>query len=207
MSKGENVESLSETLKQNSKFLNKRFGGKIVKTHAKAQTSPTVSLAALEKLEYKAYKLFLKLIDIESSRKLCVIDAEVAKLRTDIAEKTGWYVTESGATYRDNFKNMDDPEFREFDSYQIFRTEETGFYVSQSEPYNLYEKGIREKEQRFLDNNLVTLNTLDSLWKEKSKIMHGDYTLKNPTEENIKLAQELSMYLGYCPSESQDISR
>ena len=72
------------------------------------------------------------------------------------------------------------------------------------DPNNNYFGELRRVEEQFISQNIDGLNAIHKLWKEKEMIMAGEYSLKNPTPENIELAIAISDYLGYKRDETPE---
>lgn len=155
------------------------------------------------KNEDKAYSLFKRLIVKDSKDRLEELDNTISSVSHDIREKTGWWRTgNSGFRYEDNYINMSDPEFRSFDTYQIYRNE-NGYYTSSEEPFNSYFARIKMTEEKFLEKNYDKLQLIHEALSEKENMLAGDIPLQN--EKNRQLVNEILVFLRYRSNEKEKV--
>ncbi len=154
-----------------------------------------------DKTEEKLYNTFLRLVDEETRKRLITLDEGIKKIETTIYEQSGWYRTSSGFRFEDNFQNMQDYEFRTWDTYSIDRSEE-GYHIREEKPFNSYFANIQEREMGFLNKYKDLLNQLHVLLTEKEKIMRGNFILKD--DSNRELALNISNFLGFIPESKEN---
>ena len=154
----------------------------------------------MNKTDDKLYATFLRLVDDSTKERLIYLDTAIEKIETTIYKKSGWWRTSDGFTLEDNFTNMHDPEFRSWDTYTIYRTED-GYTVRTDKPFNGYFEYIRRKEIEFFNKFKDLLQQLHLLLKEKEMIMRGSYKLKD--ESNRELTTNISILLGYKKEEKR----
>jgi len=193
-------ENLAEALMNSNNIFNKITALQMNGVHGNTIFDVRRDVKMLDKIEKKVYKLFLKLVTPDVAEKLVAIDTLTDSMISKVEDRTGWSITEDLAFKEDNFKNVQDPEFRSWDTYRVYRNKTSGFYVSASKTNDVYEENIRFVEKLFFKENEATLAKIHELWAEKENIMSGNYTLKNPTPENEEMAQLIAIYLNYQPS-------
>ena len=125
------TEKLIEQLNDTKKIKNIRLAKSISKIH-NGYIFGTKEGKNMEKNTKKANKLLIKMLPEEVRNRIAVIDQGMSAIIDYIERHTGWYYTKSGFYYRDNFHNMQDYEFRSFDTYEVKRGE-NGFYVEENE--------------------------------------------------------------------------
>lgn len=195
------ITKLANSLKENNNIGNKILGTQIEKRNEKATFDIAKDGKKAEQIKNKTYKLFLKLIDKESSSRLIEIDNVSSRIVKELEDKSGWYITDTGAFYESNFTNQGDPEFKSHDTYRVPRDKEEGFYLPElGEGASQYEHNSRRHEETFYSKYIVQLNAIHELWAEKEKIMGGNYNLSST--DNYELASMLAEYLGYEQSYS-----
>lgn len=189
MEKSENlVESLNNTKKTGYKYL----GKKIIKQRKRKVFDVVKDSRRENKIDGKLYSILFSFMDKETVLKLKSIESQIEGIINSIEKESGWSIKESGAQRFDNFENMDDPEFRTWDTYNVNRNVESGFYVDTAKPFNSYFASLREEELNFFNKYKNSLDELHRLWIEKYNIINYysyDY-------ENSKLAKDIIEYLG-----------
>ena len=188
-----------QELKETKSIRNKLLASSI----ERRQKSNTLRIPEDVKIERKneerAYSLIKKLVTKDIKEELVELDTIVEEYTNRIYEATGWWmIGREGFMYQDNFQNMQDPEFKSFDTYRIYRNEE-GFYVSDKESFNSYFEGIKRKEQDFLEKNQEELLVIHEALTSKEQLLSSFIPLKN--EEKRDLVNELINYLGYKSEE------
>lgn len=135
------------------------------------------------------------MITPEYVERLESLDNELVLEVEDLSEKTGWTIGYQGAYYYDNFQNMEDPEFRSFDTYLVPRDPDSGYYVKTDEPINEHMRSIREGETSFYLSNQERLDSIHNLLVQKRGILTGEYELAVDSEENRVLSGLIADYV------------
>ena len=183
------TEKLIEQLNGTKKIKNIRLAKSISKIH-NGYIFGTKEGKSMEKNTKKANKLLIKMLPEEVRNRIAGIDQGMNAIIDYIERHTGWHYTKSGFYYRDNFHNMDDPEFRSFDTYCIPR-DESGFHLDHTDKNKqLY---IMTKEKAFYIVYSDMLRVLDDYIKEKDALISKSIPLTSDPE----LAQSLAIFLGY----------
>lgn len=193
------ADKVVETLRETNRFRNKRLANRIEKERNR-KVFGGKEYQEMVSNQNKAYKLFLRLIDKDSRERLKALDDTIESIATQIHKESGWWMTQEGFMFRDNFQNMDDPEFRSFDTYRIYRGE-NGYSVTPEKPYNHYYATLHAEEERFYKKYEEKLRILHEALTEKERIMAGEYTVED--EANLPLCKEITAYLGYTPEKLQ----
>ena len=145
-----------------------------------------------QKAKNKMYKLFLRLIDKDSSKELIKIDMLLSKAIKEFESRTGWFINHEKVYLCSTFKN-DNDEIIYFEDFKVPRTHEKGFYlpdISES-----IDKRHREGEEQFYYQNFDKLGYIHELMAAKERILYGDY--KPLKEEYVETIATITNYLGY----------
>lgn len=189
------VTELVEILNKSLNPFDKQLAKDIVKDKTRSSFDPSKDLDRGDRINARLYKKFKKMITPEYVERLQSLDDELVLEVEDLSQRTGWTIGYQGAHYYDNFQNMEDPEFRSFDSYLVPRNPESGYYVKTDEPINDHMRGIREVETKFYLENQDSLESIHSLLVQKRSILSGEYELAVDSEENRVLAGLLADYV------------
>lgn len=196
------MKNLVLSLNGTNKYGNKRIADMIITRDASNVYGP-VERKLDRKIEKKLNKLFVKLLDDASRRKLQYIDNTFNEIVEQISKESGWTLYYD---YRwekmDNFQNKHDPEFRSWDTYTVRYDENSGYGESEEKPFNGYFAHLQCEENSFVSKYREELALLHAAIKAKKGFMAGSYTLKD--ESNRELAEEICSYMGYC-GESESI--
>lgn len=182
-----NIEKLVDSLKESG---NVRFAKKVEEHYARNYCDSATAKEYYSLLDI-GYKLFLSLIDNESSAKLRKLDKKISELTKKIEKGNGWNVSRTGAVMYDNFRNMHDPEFRSYDTHLVGRKENG--YVPTPCDYGACRDDCDSIS--FVKKYQSDLDELHNLYSQKERIMYGSFSLKNP--EDYILALNLSAFLGF----------
>ena len=189
-----NTEKLIEDLIKTKKRNNIELAKRISKRHYSNTFSPKRDVPKMIKTDKLAKNVLCSLLDEESLKTLVVYDTLIESIIQKITSKTGWdyYQYQESFILYDNFKNMDDHEFRSFDKYRVHRTNK-GFTHSTTDPYNGYLKHIQEMEKDFVRENRKDLFELNHLLILREELLNGNFKVKD--EQKKDLAMELIYFL------------
>lgn len=193
------MKELALKLKRTNKYANRRIADMII-TREKSVTYGPAERKLDNKITSKLNQVFVKLLDDESRLRLQEIDIALNQIAEQISRESGW-ILYNGYHWekRDNFQNMNDSEFKSFDTYRVRYDDKQGYTIYDEEPYNGYFSQLQSTEQSFMTKYRDQLQRLHELIQTKKKFMFGDYTLKD--EANRDLADEICSYLGYNESD------
>lgn len=200
----DNRDELVEALKYDNNIFNKMLGSQLENLHNRDYINVHRDYKLIAKIENKLYKKFLKLVTPDISKRLIEIDTLANGLVSKLEEKTGWSIIEDGAYKEDSSNNLDRLTFDSLITYHIPRSSGLGFHVKVNEITSEFEQSIRDMETFFYEENKELLDQINELWTEKEQIMSGNYTLKDPTPDNEKMATLISVYLDYQVPEEYD---
>lgn len=137
------------------------------------------------------FNLLLRCMDKKSAEKLETLTCRQGRITSSLCRKTGWTVNDDGAIKRDNFRNMNDPEFREWDTYRLKR-DETGYHPADPDRY--YKEFFYE--QTFAESYQKELQELNEIVIAKRELLNGEYELSD-TSISPRLPLLLIKELGY----------
>lgn len=186
-----NTKQLIQKLKSTKNIKNIRLASSISKIE-NGYTFGAKEARKKEKNNKKLYKLLLKMYPKEVRERLEEIDKCMFAIIDFIERRTGWRYTSKGFIYMDNFQNMEDDEFRTFNTYRIPR-DEKGFYLNHDEQ----DEYIKVKERTFFILYENMLEVLHGYIKEKEKLIKESVSLTKDPE----LAESLVIFLGYKEEE------
>ena len=187
----DNTEKVIEQLRKTKKIKNIRLAKSISKLH-NGYIFGEKEARRMEKNSNKAYKILLSLLPKEARERIIDIDNHSAALIDYIERRSGWNYTDKGFIYKDNFINMNDPEFRSFDTYSIVRNND-GFHLDEANK----QKYIFDKEKMFYMKYNDLLKVLHEYLTEKKQIINDTASMSS----NPELAESLVEYLGYKEEE------
>lgn len=129
------------------------------------------------KEEQELYKLFLMLIDLETSMELKIRKIFIDRLKTSIEEETGWIFYENEIKFEQNNVDTNNSGSCTNDTYLILYNE-TGYYVPEpSQLNNLNAQKIYDDSMEFLNYNKEELDTICDSQNKIKNIMNGNYEL------------------------------
>ena len=188
-----NTERLVYKLKETNKFSNKRLANSISRID-NSRTFSSKEGKIMYNNEKKAYKILLKMFPKEIREGIEGLDICIDAIIDYIGRRSGWMYSDDGFYCYDNFQNMQDPEFRSFDTYRIPRNE-NGFYLDED---NHKPKYIRDKERTFYYIYKDKLDSLHQFIKEKESLIRQSICIT----EDPNLANYLAIFLGYVEEDS-----
>ena len=189
-----NTEKLIDDLVETGKRSNIRLAKRIAKRHYSNIFCPRKDVPKMRKTDELATKALYGLLDEPTLKTLITYDVIIENLIQKIMSKTDWDYYPYCQEFRlyDNFQNMGDPEFRSFDTYRVYRTED-GFTHSTKDPYNGYFQSRQDREKRFVKSNKSDLKDLHHTYCLKEKLLKGNIKLKDDNTRD--LAMELIYFL------------
>lgn len=147
----------------------------------------------------KTKNKLLRLITPECKNQLLSVEGEILKIINTIETESGFKnLGSNGFVLIDNLQNMNDPEFRSFDTYLIERGVD-GYHPT-TKVFNQYSKFIREKEEAFCEKYKDLLTKLHILYNEVYSIYS---TLELKDESNRELLNQFLNVLGIDISEEK----
>jgi hypothetical protein len=184
-------EKVIDSLKNYQSGDGKKLGAKFEKATKEDYKNYQETLERTSVYDIKLLKFFSKIMDTESSEKLKEVVDIISDLKWSVFDKQKWF----------------------FDRYHLFRTIEVsndiyldcsiprdpdkGFYIRKDgNPVAL------EVEERFYNQNIEDINLVHRLLKDIEKIV-SEYSLKEHTEENEKLADDIINYFGFTKEKEQ----
>lgn len=180
---GEHIQELGDALINDNRFRFKILGFQIKQIKEEKQA------------KNKMYKLFLKLIDKDSAKKLMQIDLELSKAIQEFENRTGWTVQDHGVYLRNDF-STEEIDYNSSDVFCIRRNSEYGFYLPPEDSDVSYsEDRKRCGEKEFYFQNVESLYNLHCLFSAKEEILNGNYILTS-YPVNIELLNMITDYLG-----------
>ena len=184
-------EKVIESLKSSNSSSGKKLGNKFEKATKEDYKNYQEVLERTAVYDIKLLKFLSKIMDTESGKKLEEIINIISDLKSYVFSKQKWY----------------------FDRYHFYRTIEVSndVYLDCSIPRSL-EKGFYlredgnpialEVEEKFYNENIDDINLVHKLMKNIEKIV-SEYSLKDHTEENEKLADDIINYFGFKKEKEQ----
>lgn len=195
----DNTELLIRKLYGTNKANNKRLAKSILRIHESRVFDSKRDGKRLDNNHKKAYRLLLNIIPKEIKDKILELDMHINAIIDLVRRTTGWIYTSRGFVYRDNFHNMQDYEFRSFDTYEVKRGE-NGFYVEENE---FKEKRILDREKIFFKMSEDMLEVLHSHIVKKEMLIRNCVVLA----EDQELAESLIIFLGYQEEDNKQYKK
>ena len=181
---GEHIQKLGDALINENRFTLKILGLQIKQIKQEQQAKE------------KMYKLFLKLIDKDSAKKLMQIDLELSKAIREFEKRTGWTVKEHGVYLRYDLSSEEN-DYNSNSFFCIRRNNEYGFYLPQKQEKMSYsEQRKRCGEEEFFMQNYETLSHINDLFTQKENIVNGNYSFSDYEIDN-SLIILITNYLGF----------
>lgn len=191
------INKLAEQLIAMGTLVGKSTGKKMMHQANKNTFSVYRDSKIYEKIEKNLMKIFMSCIDKKSVKKLQEIRNAEEQIIDKIFEQSGWLVSRDGVWHEENFRNVEDPEFEQHDTY-IIKRDALGFKSGnyKEKPFNGYDKMIIDGEMNFLTKYKNQLDKLHKLMCEEERIMLGGYTLEN-LDIDYNTMRMIAEYLGY----------
>lgn len=192
------VNSLVLDLRDKDGYRNHHLANQIIvkETNVRYFIKPESSL---KKIRAKVYKILLRLIDDDSSKRLKEIDKQIKMIANYIKKESGWIMdSRDSFIYIEEIKCEKNPKIKLRNRYHISRNKK-GFY-NQDKSDDLH-FGYRLKaikvQDGFINRFSTQLNDLHELLLEKENILSDGCKVNNP--EDIYLVNHMIIYLGYNP--------
>ena len=178
-------ERLIESLKSSKESDRKKFGAKFEKATKEDYNNYQEALERTAVYDIKLLKFLSKIMDTESGEKLKDVVDIISDIKWSFSDKQKWF----------------------FDRYHFYRTIEVSddVYLDCSIPrdpakgFYLREDGnpvALEVESKFYKKNIDDIKLVHRLMRDIEKIV-SEYSLKDHTEENEKLADDIISYFGF----------
>ena len=184
-------EKVIQSLKSSKISGRKKLGAKFEKATKEDYNNYQEVLERTAVYDIKLLKFLSKIMDTESGERLKEVVDILSDLKWSVFDKQKWF----------------------FDRYHLYRTIEVSedVYLDCSIPRDP-EKGFYlrddgnpialEVEERFYKKNIDDIRLVDRFLKDIEKIV-SEYTLKEHTEENEKLADDIINYFGFKKEKEQ----
>ena len=184
-------EKIIESLKSSKVSDGKKLGAKFEKATRDDYKNYQEVLERTAVYDIKLLKFLSKIMDTESGAKLKDVVDVISDIKWTFSDKKKWF----------------------FDRYHFYRTIEVSddVYLDCSIPrdpdkgFYLREDGnpiAREVEEKFYNNNIDDIKLVHKLMTDIEKIV-SEYSLKDHTEENEKLADDIINYFGFKKEKEQ----
>lgn len=151
------------------------------------------------KKDERLYQTLLSYLSNEDRKRLLTLDAAIKMIEDTIYKQSGWWRTPRGYMLQDNFRNEDDPEFMECDTYMIYRNENGYYPRTDSKPFNEHFRERNDKERAFFYKYQELLQQLHLLLSEKERLLSSECTLKD--EASLEDFTRIAIHLGYLKEE------
>ena len=182
---------LSDNLRNTSSLSNLLLARSIDQIEGRYPICDSKDFEKDEKNRRKAYQLFLKLIDKESSASLKRIDIDVEDLCDFITSESGWWYTENGFMYVDSFHTVHVPDIRVFPVSLVVRKKD-GFVPSSQGIEDIQNSLIASREIHFAEYFQKELEMVHGLLCDKEEVVRN-CSCKNPKDQ--KLVRSIIRYL------------